>query len=289
MLKSSLCILFFIIHCFCNAKVVMPTINSSLFINGGKTELFDLLKSSDSPSVKREIEKLFNEDQFDHPFSKAYHSEATFNLYWEKNKSFWSVIDLNKDGKDELLYLPIAANDEEIEFVEIYLQKKGKYQLTYKESGHFIAYKIHPNTKEIVLFHHQYPCCSSASHTINMVRLVKGKIKLRKKYFLARDEGMKGDFFPNRVTFSSKYQYLQKQIIVRWSPEKITKNAWKMYQENKLAEYPKNTPCRILSRKGRWWYIEIFGEPILHQKNPYEFVINSINFNDVPVFGWIYY
>lgn len=289
MLRISLSILFFTIYCLCNAKAVIPTINPSVFINGGKTNLFSLYKPSDSPSVKSKIEKLFNEDQFDHPFSKAYDSEAKFNLYWEKNKQFWHTIDLNKDGKDELLYQSVATNDEEIEFLEIYSQKKGKYQLIYKESGHFIAYKIHPHTQEIILFHHDYPCCTNASHTINMVRLVRGKIKLRKKYFLARDEGMKGDFFPKRVKFSSEYQYLQKQTIIRWSPEKITKNAWKMYQENKLAEYPKNTLCRILSRKGRWWYIEICGEPILHQKNPYEFVINSINFNDVPVFGWIYY
>ena len=289
MLRSGLCILFLIIYSFCNAKAVMPTINSSLFINGGKTDLNTLLKSSDLSFVKNNVEKLFNTDQFDHLFSKAYDLQAKFSIYWEKNKQFWSINDLNKDGKDELLYQKKAVNDEDVEFVEIYTQKKGEYHLIYKESGHFIAYKIQPNTKEIVLFHHQYPCCTNASHTIYLLRLVNGQIKLRKKYFLARDQGMKGDFFPQKVKFKSNYHFLQKETIVRWSPEKITKNAWKFYQENKLAQYPKNTPYRILSRKGKWAYVEISGEPMIHKKNPYEFVINSINFNDVHVFGWIYY
>lgn len=288
MLRRSLSILCVVLHCFCNAKAVMPQINSSLFINGGKTDLFSLLKSSDSPSVKSKIEKLFNEDQFDHPFSKAYDSEAKFNLYWEKNRQYWYTIDLNRDGKDELLYQVIATNLEEIEFVEIYSKTKGQYKLFYKESGHFIAYKIHSNTKEIILFHHQYPCCSNASHNINMVRLIGNQIKLRKKYFLARDEGMKGDFFPKNVSFKSNYHYLTKNTIIRWSSEKISKNAWGMYKENKLANYPKGTPYRILARKGLWSYIEICGEPIIQKKNPYEFVINSTNFNDVHVFGWIY-
>lgn len=288
MFKRSLCVLFITIHCFCNAKAVMPTINPSLFINGGNADLFTLYKPSDSPSVKNKIEKLFNEDQFDHPFSKAYDSEATFNLYWEKNKLFWHTVDLNRDGKDELIYQPIANNQEEIEFVEIYLPKKGSYQLLYKESGNFIAYKIHPHTHEIILFHHDYPCCTNASHTINMVRLVRGKIKSRKKYFLARDEGMKGNFFPEKVTFKSNYHLLQKQTIVRWSSDKITRNAWGMYHENKLANYPKGTPYRILAKKGRWQYVEICGEPKINKNKPYQFVINSINFNDVPVFGWIY-
>lgn len=288
-MRSVLSSLFLIIYCVCNAEAVMPSIQASLFINGAKTDLQELINDSDRATLKNDVEKLFNVDQFDHLFSKAYDKEALFSMYWKKNQSFWSCIDLNKDGKNELLYQSTAKDDEEIEFVEIYTKQKGEYQLNYKESGHFIAYKIHPNTKEVVLFHHQYPCCTNASHSIYMVRLVKGKIKLRKKYFLARDKEMKGDFFPKHVQFKPNYHFLKKQTIVRWSPEKITKNAWKMFQENKLAKYPKNTPYKILSKKGNWVYIEICGEPKIDKNKPYEYVINSVNFNDVHVFGWIFF
>ena len=120
MLRNGLYILFFTIHCICNAKAVMPSINSTLFINGGKTDVSILFKSSDVLTIKNKVEKLFNEDQFDHLYSKGYDLEAKFTLYWEKNKRFWSTIDLNKDGRDELIYQPIANNEEEIEFVEIY-------------------------------------------------------------------------------------------------------------------------------------------------------------------------
>lgn len=266
----------------------MSSISASLFINNGKTDLEILFHSNNFSDLEKNVEKLFNEDQLDHAYSKAFDMEAKFSVYWKMNGKYWSSLDLNKDGKNELFFLPKAINPDDIELIEIYTQKKGIYNLIYKESGHIIAYKIHPNTKEIVLFHHQYPCCSSASHNINMVRLVNGKINLRKKYFLARDEGMKGDFFPNSVNFTSKFNYLKKRTTVRWSPEKISKNAWSVFQENKLAIYPKLTPFRILAKKGNWYYIEICGEPIIRKKKLYDCVINSENFNNVHVFGWIF-
>lgn len=265
----------------------MSSISASLFINNGKTDLEILFHSNNFSDLEKNVEKLFNEDQLDHAYSKAFDMEAKFSVYWKMNGKYWSSLDLNKDGKNELFFLPKAINPDDIEFIEIYTQKKGVYKLIYKESGHIIAYKIQPNTKEIVLFHHQYPCCSNASHNINMVRLVNGKINLRKKYFLARDEGMKGDFFPNSVNFTSKFNYLKKRTTVRWSPEKISKNAWSVFQENKLAIYPKLTPFRILAKKGNWYYIEICGEPIIRKKKLYDCVINSENFNNVHVFGWI--
>lgn len=254
-----------------------------MFVNGGEKDLSKLFSSPPNALLKSEVKQLFEDDKLNHEQTKAYDSKAVFETYWTNNQSKWNFIDLNKDGKKELIYQSVSSELNEMECVEIWILKIRKYDLLYKESGHLIAYKIHPNTKEILLFHYKYPCCSSASNTINMVRLVKGKIKLRKKYFLANDTGMKGDFFPKKVKFENQYSYLTKRTTLRWSPAVIMKHAWKLARENKVADYPKGTPYRVLARENGWKYVLMCGQPALQQNG----IIQTANFMDVHVFGWI--
>ena len=278
MMYKAISILFLTLNFQVIANVVMPRIPVGLFVNGGETD-FSKLFIDQKNTIKEQVKKLFDFDKLDHEYTKAYETEAKFEIYWLKNESNWHFIDLNRDGKSELIFQSIATLNNEMEFVEIW----SNQTVLYKESGHFIAYKIHPNTNEIILFHHKYPCCSSASHNIDMVRYVRGKIRLRKKYFLARDSEMKGDFFPPKVKYTSNYHYLNNNTPVRWSSNRIMNNASKLSNENKVADYPKATPYWILAKRNGWNYVLMCGEPISNQKG----LIRSENFKDVHVFGWI--
>ncbi len=266
-----------------HGKAVMPNIDFRLFVNGGKNDFNSIFSNSFSTQELKAIEDLFEKDQLDHEFSKAYDTEAVFQNYWNQNQKYWFVADLNKDGKKELLYLSAATENSEMEKVEIYSGKGNKYDLVFQNAGHLIAYKIHPNTQEIILFHHQYPCCSSASHNVNMIRLARGKMRFRKKYFFASDEGMKGEFFPKKVSFPSDFHFLNKSTVLRWCPEVIKKQAWVIRQENRLGTYPAKAIYKILARKGAWLYVEMFDKPSIDKLG----VLAPDYFKDIHVFGWM--
>ena len=267
-----------------NGKAVMPRINATLFINEGLTDFSTLFKFID-PKLKNKVQVLFENDKLDHVDSKAYDLEATFDKYWEKQSRFWYSLDINLDGENELLYLSEFTEEIEMESFEIYILKNNIYTAILREVGHLIAYKIHPNTKEIVLYHHRYPCCASVSHNINMVRLINNKIVLRKKYVVARDIGMKGDFFPKHVKFSSKMIELKKEVIIRWSPSVISKNASESFQNNIVGKYEKGTQFRVLCHKGSWKYVLMCDKPMKRDSN--SGIIDTDNFYDVKVFGWM--
>jgi hypothetical protein len=109
----------------------------------------------------------------------------------------------------EFIYCCETNESKENNFIEIYVQQSGKLKLLFKEKGSLIAYKIQPNTKEMILFHHKYPCCRTVSHNINMIRMVNNKIHLRQKYFVVNPEDTSFKIFPNFVHYSSKYYYLK--------------------------------------------------------------------------------
>ncbi len=278
--------IFFILYLpvFANSKAVMPRINASLFVNNGLTDFSNLFKLID-PNLKLKVKRLFDQDKLDHVDSKAYDLNAIFDNYWKNQSKYWYSLDMNLDGENELLYLSEFTEEIEMESFEIYVLLNDTYNCIYKETGHLLAYKIHPNTKEIILFHHSYPCCSSVSHNINMVRLINDKIALRKKYVVARDIGMKGDFFPKHVKYSYEMNRLKKEETVRWSPNEINVSASESFQNNIVGKYEKDTPYRTLFVKGRWKYVLMCDKPM--KRIPNQGIIDTDNFYDVKVFGWI--
>ena len=261
----------------------MPRVSAAIFVNGGLTDFSILFKSTDS-ELKSKVQVLFDEDCLDHPFSKAYDQNATFQHYWQSNEKLWYSLDMNKDGVNELIFQS-ELNSNESESIEIYSLKSKKYKLIFGDSGHLLAYKIHPNTKEIILFHHKYPCCSASSHNINMVRLVGGEIILRKKYFVARNECMKGDFFPQKVRYTPQYFMLQRNTIVRWCPEIIDEKASDAFSTNSIATYPKGVQYRILAEEKGWKYVLLCGIPL--KKEAGKGIISAENFTDTHVFAWL--
>src|SRR5690606_1494991 len=150
--------------------------------------------------------------------------------------------------------------------------------------GHLPAYKIHPNTGEILLYHHEYPCCENASHNLNRLRLVNNKITLVKRYFLGRDHGMLGKFFPEKSRFTGKFAYTTGKTILYWSPEVIGKNAWpRRSEQNIIAPYPDSVPYSTLAQKGKWRFVIMHGAPVIEENR----VINPANFTNTWIYGWI--
>ncbi len=268
------------------STAIMPRLNASIFVNDGLTDFSFLFKTVDV-NLKNKVQSLFEKDRLDHYDTKAFDLDAVFSVYWEKHNKYWFSLDLNKDGENEILYLNELTNEIEMESFEIYQFNQGYYKNIYKESGHLLAYKIHPNTKEIILFHHKYPCCSSVSHNINMVRLVNGKIVLRKKYVVASDNGMNGStkFFPKKVKYTRKMSYLKQDVLVRWSSSIISVKASDFFESNVVGRFSKGAEYRVLFEIGKWKYVLMCAPPLKRVSN--EGIIDSSNFMDVKVFGWI--
>lgn len=253
----------------------------SFFVNNAKTD-FESIFIKNKEELQKSVKQLFDNDLLNHDLTRAYDIEAKFENYWAKYESSWHLLDLNNDGVFELLFNNSSDEPEHLSF-ELFKKEKQKYQAIYFQIGKLIGYKIHPNTKEVVLFRHQYPCCTNLSHNIDMIRLINGNIILRKKFFVARPDEMKTKLFPKKVSYSNKYSFFKKDEKVRWSAEVITKGATRMTQENIISNYPKGTAYRVLSEEKGWKYILICSEPSKEINK----IINPANFVYTHVFGWV--
>lgn len=270
----------FSIVCFGN-ELMVP---SYFFVNEVKTDLNTIYGKNEG--IEGKVHLLFDEDKLDHPLSKAFDNEATFDSYWKQNKAKWHSVNLNNDEVDELIYsVNPSGKPDESSLLEIYSKQKGEWQPIYRELGSLFGYKIHPKTKEIVLYQHTFPCCSSASNTIQTIRFLSNKMKVHKKYFLANGKNMKGHFFPPKVSYLPCYFYLKKETVLKWSSENIVKNAWLSFSENNVGVYAINTPYRILFSRNKWKYVIMYGLPV--KSNKQKSVLQPQNFRTTTVFGWI--
>lgn len=252
-----------------------------LFVNEGKTD-FEKIKKVNDEQLKNVVLTFFNEDQLNHEMTKAYDANASFDKYWSNFQKYWFFTDLNKDGINELIFNN-TKHGGEYNFVEIYIQSNSKFKIIYSEKGSFVFYKINPNTNEIVLFKHEFPCCTNLSHNIDMVRLLHGKIKLRKKYLIARPDNMKTKLFPKKVKYNSSYQKLGKEIELYWSAEVIDKEACPIANKNRVCKYAKGSVYKLLGKEKGWKYVLMCSAPISNSSN----VLNTANFEFTHVFGWI--
>ena len=273
----------FLSYCFINSSIFAMDykIPESFFVNNAKTD-FETIFIKNNEELLKGVKQLFNDDLLNHDLTKAFDIEATFEKYWVKYEKSWHLLDLNNDGVFELFFNNSDADIEHLSF-EIFKINKEKYQAIYFQVGKLIGYKIHPNTKEIILFRHQFPCCTNLSHNVDMIRLLNGKISLRKKFFVARPDEMKTKLFPKSVSYSKEYFFFKKDEKVRWSAEIITKDATRMTEENIISNYPKGTAYRVLAVEKGWKYVLILGEPSKDLNK----IINPANFIYTHVFGWV--
>lgn len=280
------CICFILIGIRAGAYVNMTRVNPALFIHKPDTN-WGSIEIKDELLKQKMIRSLFNLDLLDHKGSKAYDGEAAnFDAYYSSFKSKFKLFDLNKDGKVEVVFSGLISEEDDRERFQVFAGSENSMQLIYNELGHLLAYKIHANTKEIILYHHQYPCCENASHTILKLRLTeKMTFHQIKRFFLGREKGdMKGNFFPKKVVFGTTYFTSTKEIELHWSNEKIDTKAWLgRTDKNIIARFEKGTLYKELCKMNGWRFVLVHTPPIV-EKNV---VINPSNFKDVAIYGWL--
>lgn len=282
-MKKILSILVFL-PAFTFASVDMTRVNAALFIHEPQTDL-SAVETKDEALKEKWVRSLFDADKLNHELSKAYATDADFGTYYKTFAARYRLIDLNRDGQPELLFEGMVSTEDDREHVEIYRSEKGSLKKIYDELGHILAYKIQPNTQEVLLFHHQYPCCLNASHNLNRLRLVNGELQAVKRYFLGRNAGdMRGKFFPDAVKFTGKYRETTKTVELRWSGSIIKKDAWvRRAPENVIARYEKGSVYTILGEENGWHFVLMHAAPIQETS----VVVNTANLKETAVYGWI--
>jgi hypothetical protein len=276
--------LFFIVSFFGSslAAKVMPNIPVEVFFPNCMYNVKSLGEENEI-QLKNQVEKLFHMDILEHDFSLGYDMNAKFDSYWKVYQNDWMLLDLNQDKVMELLFTGVPSKSQDIDYVELYVWENDKYRKVFQEVGKIEAYKIHPNTKEVILFHHQFPCCDNASHNLNMFRYINGTVNLRKRYMVATDKNMKGNFFPEKAREIFKAKILRKDVELRWSDEVIEKNAWHRSERNVIARFEKGALYKVLFQKGKKSYVLMLSPP-LDEPNK---IINTANFKKTKIYGWI--
>ena len=265
------------------AYVEMTRVDAKLFIPNPETDFAKIQVQNEALKAKM-VQFLFDNDMVDHIMTKAYDPEALFVNYYKQFGPLYQLIDLNNDQVPELIFNGYNSEEREKEQLQIFTTIKGVLVSVYNEMGHLMAYKIHPNTKEVLLYHHQYPCCENASHNLNRLRLVNNKIALVKRYFLGRDHGMLGKFFPEKSKFTGKFVVTKEKTTLRWSPEEINQGAWpRRTEKNIIAMYPDSVAYTVLAEKGKWQFVIMHGAPVSEPNK----VINPANFTNTWIYGWI--
>lgn len=269
---------------FVFAEVHMTRVDASLFINKPETD-FSKISFVDMELKQKAVQALFDADLLDHFGTKAYDPEAKFESYYAKQKGNFWLIDLNNDKTPEIVFSGIADPSDDREFFEIYVSVKGKYKRLIREIGHLLAYKTHPNTNEILLYHHQYPCCANASHNINRFRLVDNEFQQVRYYFIAKETDLVKPFFPEFSKFNKKSKSSKGGFSLYWSPAVVNTNAWKgRSQINRIAKYDKKSVLYVLAEQKGWLYVLVKSPPQQEQGN---MVINTSNFKETGIFGWV--
>ncbi|MES2554649.1 MAG: hypothetical protein V4604_00785 [Bacteroidota bacterium] len=267
-----------------HASVDMTRVNPELFIHQPQKDL-TTITTNDAALKEKWVRSLFDRDILNHEGTRAFSMTADFNAYYSVFKERFRLIDLNHDGTPELVFEGLVSKDDEKEHVEIFRSVNGEMTRIYDEIGHILAFKIHPNTKEILLYHHQYPCCLNASHNLNRLRLVEGKLQAVKRYFLCREVGdMKGTFFPKKSRFSTKLKETRKEVQLRWSGSVVTKDAWtRRVQTNVISSYKKGSLYKVLASEKGWLYVRMQTPPNISDN----IVINPNNLQETAVYGWL--
>lgn len=263
-------------------SITLVDIPVHVFVNGGATKLDSVLLQTETKSSVKEI---FDQQILYHDYTLEVHPNSNFETYWSVFEPRWSKVDLNNDGTFELIMRGKNTVLDEKEYVEIYKKTDDSWEKIYSEVGRLLAYKIHPNTGKIILYHHRYPCCNSASHNIFTVRLLNGKIHTTSRFFVGRDTGdMIGPFFPDEVNHTSSYEKLVEMTALRWSPSEITEDAFTNYSEtNIIVHYSEGGLFKRLYSKDGWSFVLMYSNIVIEPA----IVINPANFVYKPVYGWI--
>lgn len=274
-------ILFFIcLNSYSQIKPSLVEVPVTIFVNGGNTNVSEILLDQDN--TKEKVEDLYNRREIVHDLTGP---DADFNQYWEAFGDQWHWVQFRESDAPLLLFLGLNSFTDEREYVELYDPSKDKSPRLFANPGRLIAFKRHPFTDELILYTHLYPCCRSASHNIFTLRYINGEIKSKDRFFVGRDSGdMVGPFFPDSVYHDTSYYELTENTTLRWSPAVVTENAFEQRaRTNIIAHYEKGAIYKILGEQDNWLYVVMFSG-ITDESTP---VINPVNFKFKGVYGWI--
>lgn len=271
------------------ASNITAQINPSLvdiphkvFVNGGHNDFKSILYQD--PSIKEKVKVLFTNNELSEFEFNTINSE--FSEFWEHTKDHWFSIKFHKNQSPLLLFKGQISSTDEREYVKIYNpSQKEDNILLFSSVGRLLAYKHQPFTEGIILYVHQYPCCHSASHIIYRIREINNKLQYSSNFFVGRDDGvMVGQFFPEKVTFSSNYHELKEKTELRWSPEVVEKDAFQnRTPSNLIIHYTKGALYKLLYDNGEWEFV-LFLSGIAEEQSS---MLNYTNFKNRGVYGWI--
>lgn len=283
MKKTFLLLLFVFTINIYNAQVNPNLVNipHEVFVNDGRTD-FNKILSQDTSLISK-VRDLHRFNELSHDLTIQTNN---FDEYWDRYSSQWYEIKFTQDQSPLLLFSGLKNDVDEREFVELFdMEKKRNKRNLFSKVGNLLAYKIHPLTKEIVLYTHRYPCCESASHNVYRIRRTNDGLKVNDRFFVGRDSGdMVGPFFPQKVNFSDKYYKLDKKTELRWSPAVVNENALGNYTAtNLIINYNEGAIYKVLHEQNDWQFV-VFFNGIAEEQS---MVLNYTNFKNKGVYGWI--
>jgi hypothetical protein len=269
-------------------KSVMPEIPHEIFINGSSNDFESIFDNNFD--IKDYVKELYQSDQIPHKSVLYYPSAPEFTAYWQNYSTFWRATKLQPNSNQiELIFNGKLLSDDNKETFELYslnVDAMNPSKPIFQSEGVLLSYKISPNTGEIILYIHDYPCCFSAGHNIIQLRVIDGTCKSKKRFFIARDrDDITGPFFPSKVHFSPEIHQLNAPKELLWSPERINKNAFiGQSDKNFIAKFDAGAYYFVLAEWDKNWQFVLFLNGIMDEASA---VVNPINFKNRPIFGFI--
>lgn len=266
----------------------MPVVPHEVFINGATNDFENLF--DDSFNIQKYVKELYQSEQLPHKSALFYPNAPKFSEYWESYSSFWKATKLQPNSNQiELIFNCKLLSDDSKETFELYtinIDDATPKKPIFISEGILSAYKTSPNTGEIILYLHDYPCCFSAGNNIIQLRVINGECKPSKRFFIARDsDDITGIFFPNKAHFSAEIHQLISPKELLWSPERIKKNAFiGQSDKNFIAKFDVGSYYFVLKEWGKNWQFVLFLNGIMDEPSA---VINPVNFKNKPIFGFI--
>ncbi len=276
---------------FCSsiwAKPSMKEIPVLNFVNGGETDVSQVLESSEE--IKAIVFSILkNNLTFHEANALGNFSDADFDDYWNKVQSFWHFVTFQSSGEKVLIFNGKAFESDSKEALEIFkINNKSDREARkiYSEEGELVAFKRHPRTKELLLFLHSYPCCQSASHSIIEIRFIQSTIKTRDKFFLGRNNGdMVGPFFPDSLDYPKENKQLTSENILRWSPAVVDTLAFEGRTDaNTIIKFTEGSFYKQLYTTADGWNFVLILNGI--DMNDQSMVLHPSNFKNRPIYGW---
>lgn len=271
-----------------SSKKVSIDVPPEVFINGSNNDLSNIFLSD--IDLEGMVQKLYDTDLLPHKGAIYYPEAPEFNEYWKAYSSHWNVVKLQPNSNQiELIFNGKLSTQDAKEAFELYTISIHDGENTgpiFRADGKLIAYKMSPFTSEIVLYIHDYPCCNSAGNNIIKLRVVNGETKPTKRFFIARDsEDITGPFFPKTSNFSNNIHQLNEDKDLHWSPENISQNAFKgQSNRNFIGRFQAGSNYYILNQWDDNWQFVLLLNGIQQVQSA---VINPINFENRPIFGFI--